>query len=327
MLRDIAQKLPTVDDEKWALVNEEYRNLVEEFISVQAHSPKTKGQYKSGLRQFGWYIYKNMNNKPLHKITKRDFLRYMSYLRDTRRMSSSAQGLKKACVSSLCNYIENVVADEDENYRMFRNFTRGLPAITKNKVFNKVKVSYEDYKLIMDTLLDDKNYLGAAWVAFAFNVGARRAEIPQFKSEIVDYPFPEGQNYIMSHIIRLKGAGEDGKQESYMVNEDAIKYIKLWLDNRGYESEYIFTTKYRGEIKPISETWANDFCKETLSNILGRRINPHIFKASCITYLLEVKKVPLELVSKFVAHHENVATTIAHYDLRDFEEEKNKIFG
>jgi integrase len=327
MLRDIADKLPAVDDETWKLVNEDYRSLVEEYISVQAHSPKTKMQYKSGLRQFGFYIYKNMNNKPLHEISKRDFLRYISYLRDTRKMSSSGIAMKKACVSSLCNYIENVVADDDKNYKTFRNFTRGLPAITKNQVFNKVKISKEDFDLMMQVLLDDKNYLGAAWVAFAFNVGARRAEIPQFKTEIVNYPFSEGQNYIMSHIVRLKGRGEDGKLEPYMVNEEAIKYINLWLEKRGYEHEHIFTAKYQGTINAVSDSWANEFCKVTLSNILGRRINPHIFKSSCITYLLEVKKIPIELVSKFVAHHENIATTIAHYDLRDFAEEKNKIFG
>ena len=75
----------------------------------------------------------------------------------------------------------------------------------------------------------------------------------------------------------------------------------------------------------MSDSWANYFCKEILSPILNRRINPHLFKASCITYLLE-QGIKLELVSKHVAHHENVATTIAHYDLRNFEEEKNEIF-
>ncbi|WP_036647749.1 tyrosine-type recombinase/integrase [Paenibacillus pini] len=327
MLRNIAEKLTPIDDEKWQMVNEDYRSLVEEYISVQEHSPKTKEQYKSGLRQFGYYVFKNMNNKPFHKISKRDFLRYISFLRETRKMSSSGINLKKACVSSLCNYIENVVADDDDNYKTFRNFTRGLPAVTKNHVFHKVKISKDDYDLIMKTLIDDENYLGAAWVAFAFNVGARRAEIPQFKAEIAKYPIPEGSNYVMSHIIRLKGRGEDGKQEPYMINEEALKYINLWFEKRGYEHDYIFTVKYGGQISPISESWTNDFCKETLSNILNRRINPHLFKASCVTYLLEVKKIPIELVSKFVAHHENIATTIAHYDLRDFAEEKNKIFG
>lgn len=325
MLRDRAKKLPDITDEMWMQVNDDYRMKVEEFISVQNHSPQTKKQYTSGLRQFGWYIKDSMNNKPLYKITKRDFLRYISYLRDNRKMSSSAMNLKKACVSSLCNYIENVIADEEEEYKLFRNFTRGLPAIPKNQVYEKVKVTYEEYQEMMKVLEDDENYLGMAWLATAFNVGARRSEIIQFKSEIAEYEFPKDATFIYSHNVRLKGRGEDGKIEPYMINREALKYINLWLDKRGYEHKYIFTVKSGGKISKMSPNWADYFCTNVLSDILGRRINPHLFKASCITHLLE-QGIKLEMVSKFVAHHENVSTTIQHYDLRAFDEEKNNIF-
>jgi integrase len=328
MLRERAKKLPEVTAEMWKQVNSEFRELVEEFVSVQNHSPQTKKQYISSLKQFGWYVKDSMNNKALHKISKRDFLRYISYLRDNRKMSSSGMGMKKAAVSSLCNYIENVIVGEEDydDFKLFRNFTRGLPAIPKNVVYEKVKVTYDEYQEMMKVLEEDENYLGMAWLAFAFNVGARRSEIVQFKSEITTYDFPEESNFVYSHNVRLKGRGEDGKVEPYMINREAMQYINLWLEKRGYDHEYIFTTKYNGEIQQMSPSWADYFCTHTLSDILGRRINPHLFKASCITHLLE-SGIKLELVSKFVAHHENVATTIAHYDLRDFEEEKNQIFG
>lgn len=325
MLRDRAEKLPNVTNEMWLEVNEDYRQLVEEFVSVQNHSPDTKKQYISCLRQFGWYLCSSMNNKPLYKVSKRDFLRYISYLRDNRKLSSSSQGLKKAAVSSLSNYIESVVADEDDNYKMFRNFTRGLPAIPKNKVYEKVKITYDEYLEMMKVLENDENYLGMAWLATAFNVGARRSEIIQFKTEILNYDFPDDATFVYSHNVRLKGPGEDGKVEPYMINREALKYMKLWVEKRGYKSDYIFTTKYQGETRQMSKQWADYLCSEVLTDILRRRINPHLFKASCVTYLLE-SGVKLELVSKYVAHHENVATTIAHYDLRDFEEEKNQIF-
>jgi integrase len=328
MLRERALKLPEVTEAMFSQIRKEHRDLVHEYLDINKGtlSPKSLKQYKSGLYQFYFWVHEVLNDKPIEKISKRDFLRYISYLQN-RGMSSSGIAFKKAAVSSLNNYIENIVSDDDPIYKSFRNFTRGLPSIPKNKVYNKVKISYEEYQLMMDTLREDENYLGMAWTATAFNAGARRAEIPQFKTEILSYPIPEGQSYIMSHIIRLKGKSVDGKREAYMVNTDALEYMKLWVEKRGYDHEYIFTTKYNGEIKPMSESWADDFCANVLTDILGRRINPHLFKASCVTYLLEVKKVDIALVSKFVAHHENVATTIAHYDLRDFAEEKNKIFG
>jgi integrase len=328
MLRERALKLPEVTNEMLKEIRPEHLSLMNEYLEISSGSlsKQSVSQYRSALGQFFWWVHIALNDKPLHNISKRDFMRYLSYL-SNRGMSSSGQALKKGAVSSLNNYIENVVADDDPTYKTFRNFTRGLPSIPRNQVYNKVKITKDEYDLLISTLLADENYLGAAWVATGFYVGARRSEIPQFKSEITTYPVPENQSYIMSHIVRLKGRGLDGKQEPYMVSTDALEYIKLWLEKRGYDHEYIFTIKYNGEIRPMSPSWADDFCANVLSDILGRRINPHLFKASCITFLLEVKKIPIELVSKFVAHHNDISTTIKHYDLRSFEEEKNKIFG
>lgn len=324
-LREPAKKLPEVTEEMWLQVNDDYRTLAEEFITVQDLSPASKKQYTSVLRQFGWYMCSSMNNKFFYKISKRDFMRYLSYLRDNRKMSSSAIGLRKSIVSSLCNFIENIIAEDEENYKSFRNFTRGLPPIPKNRVYEKVKVTKDEYDTMMSLLEADENWLGMAWLATAFRVGARRSEIIQFKTEILDYSVPDGQSYVLSHIVRGKGKSTDGKPLEYMIPLDVIPYWRKWVESRGYESEYIFTTKYGNEIKAMSAAWADDFCANTLSDMLERRINVHIFKNSCVTYLLETG-VDINLVSKFVAHHNDISTTQI-YDLRDFEDEKNQIFG
>jgi len=324
MLRKRAKKLPDVTDEMWKEVNDDYRNLVEEFIVVQDFSPKTRIQYLSGLRQFGWFLKDSMNNKPFYKLKKRDFIRYLSYLRDDRKLSSSALNFKKACVSSLSNYIENVVAEDNECYENFHNFTRGLPSISRNRVYGKVAVTYEEFKEMMDVLKSDDNVLGMAWLATAFLVGARKSELIQLRTEILDYEVPEGQNYILSHIVRGKGFSTDGKKLNYLLPFEVLDYWREWINNRGYESEYIFTTKYQGGVKQMSGSWADYFCKNVLSNILGRRINVHIFKNSCITHHLK-NGVDINIVSKYIAHHNDISTTQI-YDLRDFEEEKNEIF-
>lgn len=326
LLREPADKLYEITDEMWKKVNKESRELVDEFLEVNKQlSPKTKKTYVSALHQFFWFIYEKMDDKVFYKITKRDFMKYMSYMQE-RGLSSSAISLRKSAISSFCNYIENVVADDVQEYKNFRNFTRGMPSIAKNRVYDKIAINENEYNLMMSALEQDKNYLGLAYVATMFNVGCRRAELIQFKSEIVNYDVPEGQKYVLSHIVRGKGSSVDGKSLRYMINLEALHYIKLWLENRGYEHEHIFTVKYQGKIKHISETWGNDFCTNTLSSIIGRRVNPHLFKSSCITYLLE-KGVDLKVVSKYVAQHNDTSTTSNFYDLRDFEEEKSKIFN
>ncbi|WP_405169291.1 tyrosine-type recombinase/integrase [Paenibacillus sp. FSL H3-0286] len=324
-LRDPAKKQAEVTEEMWQQVNQDYREKVEEFVSVQDLSPASRKQYISVLRQFGWYMHTSMNNKAFFKITKRDFLRYLSYIRDNRKMSSSAIGVRKSVVSSFCNHIENIIAEEEPEYKTFRNFTRGLPAIAKNRTYEKVKVTKDEFDLMMNVLEEDENWLGMAWLATAFLVGARRSEIIQFKTEILNYEIPDDMDFVMSHTVRGKGKSLDGKPLQYMVPLVVLPFWKKWVDSRGYESDYIFTTKYSNEIKVMSTAWADEFCSNTLSDILERRINVHIFKNSCITNLLE-SGVDIKLVSKFVAHHNDISTTQI-YDLRDFEDEKKKIFS
>lgn len=327
MLRDRAKPLPEVTEENFRNCNSETVDLIREYLQTSTNlSEQTLKQYKSGLYQFVYYTYENLNDKPLHKITKRDFRRYMSYLTN-RGLSSSALKFKKSAVSAFCKYIENVIADEEPTYKSFRNFTTAAGDIPKNQVYNKIPVSKEEYDLMLEALIDDENYMGAAWVAVAFNVGARRSGIIQFKSEIVDYPMEEGTNYVMSHTVREKGRGSDGKPVQYMINSEALKYIKLWLDKRGYEHEYIFTVKHKGVVQQASKGWANHLCEDVLSDIVGRRINVHLWKSSCVSYLVNEKGVDLKLVSKYVAQHEDVSTTDKFYLITDDTEQKKQIFS
>lgn len=327
MLRDRAKPLPVVTEEMFKGCNYESVDIITEYLQTSSNlSAQTLKQYRSGLYQFAYYVFENLNDKPLYKITKRDFRRYMSYLTN-RGLSSSALKFKKSAVSAFCKYIENVIAEEEEDFKTFRNFTTGTGDIPKNQVYNKIPVSKAEYDLIIETLLDDNNLQGAAWVATAFNVGARRSGIIQFKTEILDYQKVEGANYVLSHPVREKGRGEDGKIVEYMIPDEALKYMRLWVENRGYESPYIFTVKHHGEIQQMSPGWANRFCEDVLSDIVGRRINVHLFKSSCVSYLVNEKGVPLKLVSKYVAQHEDVSTTDKFYLISDDTEAKKQIFG
>lgn len=326
MLRERAKPLPAVTEEMINECNIETVELMREYLDTSVNlSPKSRKQYQSGLYQFVYYIHENLNDKPLCSISKRDFRRYMSYLTN-RGLSSSSLKFKKSAVSAFCRYIEDVIVEEEADYKTFRNFTTGAAKIANNQVYDKVPVTKQEYDLMIETLLDDKNYMGACWVAVAFNSGARRTGILQFKSEIATYKMNDDLNYVKSHNVREKGEGQDGKVVQYMINKEALKYIRLWLDNRGYEHEYIFTVKHKGEIKRIAEGWANHFCEDVLSDIVGRRINPHLFKASCITYLVTEQGVDLKLVSKHVAHHNDVSTTDKYYLIADELEEMKMIF-
>lgn len=324
MLRERAKPLPEVTEEMFLSCNPHNVELIKEYLDTSnTLSVETLKQYKSSLYQFTYYLKENLMDKPFYKVSKRDFKRYMSYL-VSRGMSSGGLKFKKSAVSAFCSkFIEVLIVEDMEEYKTFRNFTTGVIDIPKNQVYTKVAVSKEEYDLMLETLLADENYMAACWVAVMFNVGCRRSEAIQFKSEIANYD-KKGKSYVLSHKVRGKGKGEDGKVIEYMIPDEALKYINLWLEKREYEHEYIFTTKYNGEIHQVSKGWANDLCTNVLSDIVGRRINVHLFKSSCITYLLEQGK-PMKTVSRYVAQHESVETT-AIYDLRSDEEERDGLF-
>ena len=304
MLKKKATKLPEITEEEFEQCNQENVDIFYEFFRNNRQlSPETQKQYQTCLRQFFWFVHTDLRDKPFYKITKRDFVNYLGYMQD-RGLSSSAINLRKSACSSFCNYIENIVADDMEECKNFRNFTRGMPKVNKTQVYEKIPISKEEYDKIMKVLKKDGNYLGMAWTATAFHVGCRRSEMIQFKTEILDYPVKEGKNYVLSHVVRGKGSGVDGKPLKYMIPLDVLDYWRQWVEHRGYESEYIFTTKSGNTINHMSKNWANVFCHDVLSPILGRRINPHLFKASCVTYMLEQGK-DMKLVSKYVAHHED----------------------
>lgn len=326
MVRERALKLPEVTDEMYMQCNSENREMVEEFFDTHPLLAKqTKKQYRSGTRQFLWWVHETISDKPLYKIKKRDFNRYLSFLIN-RGMSSSGINFKRSSVSTVCEYIQSTVSEEDDRYATFHNFTKTDIKIPKNYVYNKIPVSEEEYKILIDTLIDDENYMGACWVACAFNTGARRGGIRQFKTEVLEKPIKEGQEYVMSNMVREKGFSEDGKQVRYMIPLPALYYIRLWIEKRGYDHEYIFTTNVNGEIRQMSLQWANDFCTNVLSDILERRINPHLFKSSAVSYYLS-QGLDLKFVSENIAQHNDISTTSKFYDLRTFEDEKNEMLG
>lgn len=321
MLRQRAKKLPVVTDEMWAQVDPIYKEAVEEFLKTIQLSKQSKKQYISALRQFGWFVKESANNKPFHKLKKRDAIRYINYLRVDREMSSSGINLKKSAVSSLCQYVENYWVDdyEDNNgeliFETFRNFMQGLPPVLKTQTYDKKKITKDEYNIMMEALRSDEDYLGMAWLAVAFNVGARRSEIIQFKTSILTQPWNQTKKFKVHPAIRGKGRGDEGKRLEFLFYPEALKYIELWIEKRGYDHEYIFTLGTKDNPRVMAAGWADRFCENTLSHILGRRINPHIFKASCITYLLE-QGVDMKVVSEKFAHHNSTQTTEI-YNLTD----------
>lgn len=327
MLRERCKKLPDITKEDWQKLDilEDNRELIEEFLMESTQlSPQSLKQYTSALRIFAKWLMESLNNKEIYNVKKKDFLRYQNFL-VRHGMSSSGIKLKRSAVSSFCNYLENYYFGEDDRFDKFRNFVKGVENPAPNQVYKKVLVSEEEYELIKTTLLEDGKIREYAMFVVCMETGMRGGELRKMKRREAYKDMQDGQTYVLTDVILGKGRG-GGKPLQYMMNKATLDAIKMYEQTRDVNDgcDDLFVVKYSGEIKQVSETYFENICNEVISDIVSRRINEHLFRASCATRLLN-KGVSEILVSKYVLHHEDLST-LKHYDLREFEEEKNQIF-
>lgn len=324
MLRDRCKKLPDITQDGWNKLNidEENREFVEEYLMESTTlSPKTLKQYTSALRIFFKWVMENLNNKKFYNIKKKDFHRYQNFL-VRHGMSSSGIKLKRASLSSMCNYFESFYIGEDDRFTLFRNFVKGVENVAPNSVYKKVEVSEKEYALLKETLLEDGRLRDYAMFVTAMETGMRGGELIKMKRLECYKEIKDGNTYVLTDTILGKGRN-GGKPLEYMLNQTALDALKLYNESRNDNCEYMFVSNYNG-YSQLGDTIFESACSEIFSDIVGRRINEHIFRASCASRALK-RGVPEILVSKYILHHEDLST-LKYYDLRDFSEERNKIF-
>ena len=331
-LRARAKKLVAIEDDEWDKVAEDNKYIMNEYFDSMSNlSPATVTQYKSAIRIFLVWNMEYNYNKKFYKITKRDFMKYITFL-TIHGLSSSGIKLKKSAVSSLCNFVDLIIREEIKEYSEFRSFADNLPSsISANQVYEKKLITKAEYAKMMRVLAEKGDIMGQAWLSVAFHTGARRGEIRQFTNDIVNAPYEVDKdgnelNYKLTDYIRGKGKGRDGKLVKFMVSRDVMPYIEelVKFNKKRGKSKYLFVATYSKKTSQISLSWSNDFCRRILTPIVGRRINPHLFKASAITHLL-IEGHDMKTVSKYVAQHSDISTT-AIYDLRDDSEERDSLF-
>lgn len=341
----IAARSNEVTDEMWQEVCEFNRDLAEEFLENQTHlSEKSQIQYKSGLRIFFWWVKEKLNNKPCIEIKKKEFIKYLNWLTN-RGLSDSAIKLKKSCVSSLCNYILNMYEDE---YPTFRSFvTTEMKVVQTGYVHEKKPITPEELKNICKKLEELEEWQKLAWILFSYSTGCRRAESRQLLKEVVNYePIvkkvkiidEDGQEIekeslsYKTHKIRCKGRSKVGKVRQLQFGQEAMDAIKKWLEIRGEDDcPYVFVTKQKNketgemEYMQVSETTFNAWCSGLLTDILGRRLHPHLLRESRATNLVVEEHRPIETAQKLLGH-ESSETTSKHYVIRKDTEDADDAF-
>ena len=257
--------------EKLSQVNPDNIQLGEDFLEYLSSIDRSKttiAAYQNDLNIFWCWCLDYNKNKFFVDLSKREIAKFQSHCLNEWKWSPARVRRVKAVLSSLSNYIENMLDDEYE----FRSIVRKIESPAACTVRDKTVFEEEQLQFLLDTLVEKGQYDKACMLSLAMNNGRRKSELPRLKV----YYFTEenviyGSLYKTPETVTTKGRGSRGKQLIvYTLKNGFQKYLDLWLKYReenNITSEWLIPKKENGvyldEQISVStmDSWAETFSK------------------------------------------------------------------
>ena len=315
------------NEAEWAEVNPQNKELFEEWRNYLLSTDKAQGtvdQYFHDGRQICIIIKRVCRNKFIVDMSKRDVIAFQGYSINTLGHSSNRTRRIRACLSSLCNFVENIM---DDLYPDFRNIVNKIEAPTKKAVREKTILTDEQIQQLLDTLVETKQYQKACVFALAANSGARLNELLRFKVNFFEEKNLVNDAYYKTPTrIKIKGRGRAGAEKhKYVLKTGFQEYFDLWMEERkrlGIESDDLFVTRKNGEWIPASDTtlqsWKNTFIK-----LLGVDFYFHSLR-HYLTTKLRANNIPTNIIRDYFGW--SSADMIEIYDDNEAEDDFGKYF-
>lgn len=271
-------------------INPENMRLKKDFLSyLQSlqRSPGTIRGYENDLDIFFVYCMKNLGDKNFVDVTKRELVAFQNWLINENGNSPSRVRRIKSAISSLSNYIENILDDEKE-FRDFRSIVRKIESPVNQPVREKTILSDGQLDGLLATLTDSGQFEKACMLALAMCSGRRKAELVRFKVD----DFKEenlvcgGALYKTSETIRTKGFGLGKYIYCYTLAKKFKPYFDNWMKYRNQNNIHsIWLFPMHGnmdeQMKPETlNSWA-----VTFGNMLGVNFYWHALRHYFTTHL------------------------------------------
>ena len=287
--------------EKIAQINYENKQLGEDFLEYLAsvdRSPQTISQYSYDLNIFWVWNLENNNNKNFVDISKREFARFQNCALNTYKWSPKRLRRCKSVVSSLSNYIENML-DTEEGYENYTSVIKKIESPANEPVREKTVMTDEQLQLLLDTLVENGKYEKAVGAAILAYSGMRKAELLQMKMEYFNLDHLVFGGIYKTDKVRAKGRGTNGKSLNKYILNRVDKYIDLWRKQReelGIDSEWVFVVKHNGkwERRVNIENWKDEFSK-----IIGSPYYFHMNRHYCCSMMLGDYNLPPDVVREW----------------------------
>lgn len=300
------------NEEDWRLVNKENKNIMEDFLEEYKQQKKKKStidQYYNDIRIVLIYILKEIGNKNILELTKKDFRRFNLWLQDKGMSSARVNRLMSATRSML------TFCEDDDDYDYEQNVARKVKGLAKEEVREIYFLTEEQIILLREELRRRKDYAKMVLLDLAYDSAGRRNELFQVKKEgLLDR---NNTNIVI---------GKRGKKFPLIYFSRTKESLELYLKERGeddFESLWISGIKTRKEVSYQSiYDWFVQMA-EILKELTGEDIpfNAHSLRHTALENLsngthyilkeLGVDKLDLEQL-KVYAHHTDISVTSSY---------------
>ena len=287
--------------EKIAGINKKNITLLNDFIDYLrsvARSETTIKNYRSDLLIFFCWCEEFLDNKYFINLTKRELSRFQSYVLNELKWSSNRVRTVKAAISSLSNFIENILDDEIKGYK---SIVRKIESPPKQTVREKTVYSEDDITKLLNELIARKEYDRACYVALGAFSGRRKSELLRFRvSDFADDKLVCDGALYRSAPIKTKGRGGGKYIHCYTLAKKFKPYFELWMNYReenNINSEWLFPKKDDGTKQMSTSTadgWSDEF-----TAISGKSFYIHSLRHRMTTALSEAG-IPDGVIQKII---------------------------
>jgi integrase len=271
------------------------------YLKSVDRSDGTISQYKNDLDIFFVWNMQRNGNKKFIEVTKREFARFQNHALTEWAWSPKRIRRVKSVISSMSNYIENIL-DEEPEFMGYRSTINKIESPANATVREKSIFTETELKQLLDHLIRHKQYDKAAALALAMYSGRRKSELPRFKvSHFREENVIFGAFWKTDEQIRTKGRGSKGKlMHLYVLKDKFEPYLNLWLadrERRGIDSEWLLVSVHHPDRQITIDTldhWADEFTK-----FLGKDFYWHAMR-HFFTTMLARDDVPVNVIQDIV---------------------------
>lgn len=244
----------------------------EDYLRSIQRSETTIAGYENDI-QIAWVWSLQFNDNAFYiDWKKRQIVKFQNWLINDNGNSPARVRRIKSTLSSLGNYIENVLDDE---YPDFRNIIRKIESPVNQPVREPAIWTNEELQDLLDKLVEKKQYEKACYLALGLSSGRRKSELCRFRvSDFDDDKLVCGGALYKSDPIKTKGRGKGKFVPCYTLAKKFKPYFDLWMEERkekGIESKWLFPKNEPGDEDEhigisTANSWATTFDKMSDKN-------------------------------------------------------------